>query len=96
MTSRSVDELLAGQRTCYELRAPDWEDNTKPTDRRSRGGIDRAATSEVVDRLADGRTFEIVKVSWDEHELEQRLRVLGWDARVRPLGDSCYLGVARR
>jgi hypothetical protein len=47
-------------------------------------------------RLEDGRTFEIVKVFWDEHELEQRLLALGWDARVRPLGDSCYLGVAHR
>ena len=47
-------------------------------------------------RLSDGRTFEIVKVFWDEGDLEQRLGGLGWDARVRPLGDSCFLGVAHR
>ena len=217
----TVDELLARQRAYYDLRAPDYDDSSKPPDRRSRGGLDRATTAEVVDelapfgdvlelacgggaltrelvrhartltcvdgspqmlernrevvadarvericadlftwrpprafddvvfgfwlshvpparfdgfwglvgsglrpggrvvfvdedrrgvvheadrsegavptarrRLSDGRTFDIVKVFWEERELEQRLEALGWDARVRPLGDSCYLGVA--
>jgi SAM-dependent methyltransferase len=219
----TVDELLSRQREYYELRAPDYRDSTKPTDRRSPGGLGRAATRRVVDRLApfgdvlelacgggaftrelvrhartltcvdaspqmlernrelvvgarveriradlftwrprrtyddvlfgfwlshvpparfegfwdlvasclrpggravfvdedrrgvvhewdrsegvvptasrrlgDGRTFEVVKVFWDEGELEQRLMALGWDAEVRPVGDSCYLGVAHR
>jgi demethylmenaquinone methyltransferase/2-methoxy-6-polyprenyl-1,4-benzoquinol methylase len=219
----TVEEVLARQREYYDLRAPDFDDSTKPTDRRSRGGIGAATARELLDglapfgdvlelacgtgaftrelvrhartltcvdgspqmlerhrelvagapvervcadlfawrparaydevvfgywlshvppprfdefwdlvasclrpggravfvdedrrgvvheaersegavptarrRLADGRTFDIVKVFWAEADLEQRLQALGWEAQVRPVGDSCYLGVARR
>lgn len=44
--------------------------------------------------LSDGRTFDIVKVFWNADELEQRLGAIEWHARVRPLGPTCYLGVA--
>lgn len=47
-------------------------------------------------RLSDGRTFEIVKVFWDERHLQQRLAAMGWHARVRPLDATCYLGIASR
>jgi demethylmenaquinone methyltransferase/2-methoxy-6-polyprenyl-1,4-benzoquinol methylase len=223
MGADGVDDLLAQQQEYYELRAPDFDDSSKPSDRRSRGGIDQATARAVLARLgpfgdvlelacgtgsftrelvlhartltcvdasprmlernresvagapveyvradifswrprrtydevvfgywlshvpptrfdefwelvasslaprgravfvdedergvvheadrsegavptarrrlSDGRTFEIVKVFWDEHDLEQRLGALGWDASVHPLGDSCYLGVAQR
>lgn len=46
-------------------------------------------------RLRDGRTFDIVKVFWDPPDLEERLRVLGWQAEVRSVGDSFYFGIAR-
>lgn len=64
---------------------------------------DRAAPSDetkVVDdtpaatrHLADGRSFDIVKVFWAPGDLEQRLRDLGWDIHVRPLGDTFLFGV---
>lgn len=219
----SIDDLLARQREYYELRAPDHDDASKPSDRKSHGGLDSSTVREVVDqlrpagdvlelacgsgaftrelvrhartltcvdaspqmlkrnreivadprveylcadifswrprrayddvvfsfwlshvpptrfdqfwnlvasclgpggrvvfvdenergvdheadrsngvvptarrRLSDGRTFEIVKVFWNERDLEQRLAASGWDARVRPLGSTCYLGLALR
>lgn len=42
--------------------------------------------------LADGRTFDIVKVFWSPADLEQRLRSSGWDIEVRPVGDSFLFG----
>lgn len=47
-------------------------------------------------RLSDGRTFEIVKVFWNETDLERRLATSGWQARVRPLADTCLVGEATR
>lgn len=43
-------------------------------------------------RLADGRTFDIVKVFWRPDDLEHRLRALGWDVAVKPAGDSFLYG----
>ncbi|MEX2394923.1 MAG: class I SAM-dependent methyltransferase, partial [Actinomycetota bacterium] len=43
--------------------------------------------------LSDGRTFDIVKIFWRPDELEQRLRSIGWDITVRPLGDTFLSGV---
>ena len=42
--------------------------------------------------LADGRTFDIVKVLWRPDELEARLRDLGWDVAVRPVGETFLFG----
>ena len=42
--------------------------------------------------LADGRTFDIVKVLWRPDELEARLRDLGWDVTVRPVGETFLFG----
>jgi demethylmenaquinone methyltransferase/2-methoxy-6-polyprenyl-1,4-benzoquinol methylase len=42
--------------------------------------------------LADGRTFDIVKVYWRPDELEARLRALGWDVDVHPFGETFLFG----
>ena len=47
-------------------------------------------------RLSDGRSFDIVKVFWRAGDLEDRLAGAGWDARIRPLGATCYVGSATR
>jgi SAM-dependent methyltransferase len=44
-------------------------------------------------RLTDGRTFDIVKIFWRPDELESRMRAIGWDITVRPIGDTFLLGV---
>jgi demethylmenaquinone methyltransferase/2-methoxy-6-polyprenyl-1,4-benzoquinol methylase len=43
-------------------------------------------------RLADGRTFEVVKVLWRPAALEARLSALGWSVTVRSVGDSSLVG----
>jgi demethylmenaquinone methyltransferase/2-methoxy-6-polyprenyl-1,4-benzoquinol methylase len=67
---------------------------------------DRAAPSDtlaMVDgipaasrRLSDGRCFDIVKVYWTPADLERRLRDLGWEICVRPIGATFLYGVGRR
>ena len=58
--------------------------------------------SEVVDdavshrRLADGRTFHIVKVFYEPAELETRLRALGWSASVGQTPTFFLYGTAAR
>jgi SAM-dependent methyltransferase len=47
----SVEDLLATQRQYYELRAPDYADVTKPSDRRSRGLLASSTVRDVVDHL---------------------------------------------
>ena len=42
--------------------------------------------------LADGRAFDIVKVFWRPDDLEARLRELGWDIAVRPVGETFLFG----
>ncbi len=42
--------------------------------------------------LADGRSFDIVKLFWNPTELEQRLRASGWDIDVHPVGDTFLFG----
>lgn len=42
--------------------------------------------------LADGRAVDIVKVFWHPDELQARLRALGWDVDVRPVGDTFLFG----
>jgi ubiquinone/menaquinone biosynthesis C-methylase UbiE len=46
-------------------------------------------------RLRAGRTFDIVKVFYSAHELQERLRLMGWRAGVHSTGDL-YWGEARR
>jgi demethylmenaquinone methyltransferase/2-methoxy-6-polyprenyl-1,4-benzoquinol methylase len=46
--------------------------------------------------LADGRTFDIVKMFWRPDELQERLRGLGWDITVRPVGETSLFGAGRR
>jgi demethylmenaquinone methyltransferase/2-methoxy-6-polyprenyl-1,4-benzoquinol methylase len=43
-------------------------------------------------RLSDGRRFDIVKVFWVPAELERRVRDLGWDIHVRPVGATFLYG----
>lgn len=42
--------------------------------------------------LADGRTFDIVKLFWKPDELEERLRSLGWEIGVRRVGETFLYG----
>ena len=44
--------------------------------------------------LSDGRVFDIVKVFWNHGDLERRLQAKGWDARVRPVGETFLFGTA--
>lgn len=43
-------------------------------------------TSIVQRTLLDGRTFRVVKVFWNAHDLQERLRALGWDVEIRTVG----------
>ena len=43
--------------------------------------------------LSDGRCFDIVKVYWAPADLERRLRDLGWEISVRPVGATFLYGV---
>jgi demethylmenaquinone methyltransferase/2-methoxy-6-polyprenyl-1,4-benzoquinol methylase len=47
-----VQQLIAAQRAYYDLRAPDYADVTKPSDRKRRGLLDAGATGRLVDRFA--------------------------------------------
>ena len=49
----------------------------------------------VSDKLADGRSFDIVKVFWDPSQLRDRLLSVGWDATVGRVGETFLTGVAR-
>ncbi len=42
--------------------------------------------------LADGRSFEIVKVFWNAADLQRRLRASGWQIDVRRVGESYLFG----
>jgi SAM-dependent methyltransferase len=66
-------------------------------DEDDRGGRNEETT--VVDgvpvatrTLADGRSFDIVKVFWRPDELEARLQSSGWDIEVRPVGETYLFG----
>jgi demethylmenaquinone methyltransferase/2-methoxy-6-polyprenyl-1,4-benzoquinol methylase len=43
--------------------------------------------------LADGRSFDIVKVFWNPTELERRLQTSGWHMDVRPVGVDFLFGM---
>ena len=42
--------------------------------------------------LSDGRRYDIVKVFWQPHELEERLRGIGWEISVEPVGETYLVG----
>ena len=70
-------------------------------DEDDRGGTNEPTTDvngvSVAQRtLADGRTFDIVKVFWRPDELERRLRASGWDIEVRPVGETYLFGSGGR
>jgi demethylmenaquinone methyltransferase/2-methoxy-6-polyprenyl-1,4-benzoquinol methylase len=46
-------------------------------------------------RLSDGTTFDVVKVFWDPARLQASLHERGWDAHLRPVGDTFFYGEAR-
>ena len=46
--------------------------------------------------LSNGRTYRVVKVFWHPDELQARLQTLGWQVRVRRLGDTFLYGVAHQ
>jgi demethylmenaquinone methyltransferase/2-methoxy-6-polyprenyl-1,4-benzoquinol methylase len=45
--------------------------------------------------LSDGRQFDIVKVYWEPAHLRARLAELGFDIRIRRVGETCMYGVGR-
>lgn len=45
--------------------------------------------------LDDGRQFDIVKVFWTPADLEKRLDSLGWDIKIRRVGEAFMYGVGR-
>jgi demethylmenaquinone methyltransferase/2-methoxy-6-polyprenyl-1,4-benzoquinol methylase len=45
--------------------------------------------------LSDGRQFDIVKVFWEPADLEERLRKLNWDVRVRRVDKTFMYGIGR-
>lgn len=66
-------------------------------DEDDRGAVnDRVSIVDGVPRaprtLADGRTFDIVKVFWRPDDLERALRASGWDVAVRRVGDTFLYG----
>jgi demethylmenaquinone methyltransferase/2-methoxy-6-polyprenyl-1,4-benzoquinol methylase len=67
----------------------DEDDRAAPSDKINMvGGV--PAASRV---LSDGRRFDIVKVYWAPGDLERRLRDLGWEISVRPVGATFLYGV---
>ena len=42
--------------------------------------------------LSDGRSYDIVKVFWEPRELAERLRGIGWDITVEPVGETYLVG----
>lgn len=49
----------------------------------------------VLRRLDDGREFRIVKVFYRPDELERKLGLLGWHARIRQTGEFFLHGIAQ-
>jgi 2-polyprenyl-3-methyl-5-hydroxy-6-metoxy-1,4-benzoquinol methylase len=45
--------------------------------------------------LSDGRQFDIVKVYWDPSDLQARLAELGFDLRIRRVGETFMYGAGR-
>jgi demethylmenaquinone methyltransferase/2-methoxy-6-polyprenyl-1,4-benzoquinol methylase len=55
-----VQQLIASQKAYYDLRAPDYGDVTKPSDRKSRGLLDSSETRRLVDEFApSGEVLEL-------------------------------------
>jgi demethylmenaquinone methyltransferase/2-methoxy-6-polyprenyl-1,4-benzoquinol methylase len=50
-TCDAVDRLLLSQRKFYDLRAPDYGDETKPPDRKLHGNMPPTMAAEIIDRL---------------------------------------------
>jgi demethylmenaquinone methyltransferase/2-methoxy-6-polyprenyl-1,4-benzoquinol methylase len=90
------DDFWALVSTCLK---PDGRVIFIDEDDRATGNDHRVSVGDVPAArrtLGDGRTFHVVKVFWDPDELEARLRLLGWTARVRRLGETFLYGVAER
>jgi hypothetical protein len=49
----------------------------------------------MIQRLADGREFRIVKRFYEPHTLSRRLAELGWDAQVQATAEFFIYGQAR-
>jgi demethylmenaquinone methyltransferase/2-methoxy-6-polyprenyl-1,4-benzoquinol methylase len=64
-------------------------------DDRARGNDDLRivdGTPVAARTLRDGRRYDIVKVFWQPHELEARLRDISWDISVAPVGETYLVG----
>jgi SAM-dependent methyltransferase len=56
----AVSSLLASQRTYYELRAPDYADVTRPSDRKQRGDMDSVTAARLLAELSpEGDVLEL-------------------------------------
>jgi SAM-dependent methyltransferase len=53
---------------------------------------DVGGTPVATRRLTDGRTFDIVKIFWRPDALESKVRAIGWDVTVRPIGETFLYG----
>ncbi|MGH2702065.1 MAG: class I SAM-dependent methyltransferase [Actinomycetota bacterium] len=57
--------------------------------------LDSESTPLVRRTLRDGSTHRVIKVYWDPTELEAKLRSLGWDAHVHPVGPFMWAEARR-
>lgn len=56
--------------------------------------VEGAESTIVQRRLRDGRSYRVVKIPYEPHDLEQRLRRLGWDVTVTGTSGPFYWGTA--
>jgi demethylmenaquinone methyltransferase/2-methoxy-6-polyprenyl-1,4-benzoquinol methylase len=50
--------------------------------------------SEIARRtLPDGRRFDIIKIFWSPHDLQKRLRSLGWDVQITRVAERFMVGL---
>jgi len=54
------------------------------------------SSSTIRRRLADGTSYELVKVPYQPADLEERLRRTGWDITVTATSGPFYWGAGRR
>ena len=54
------------------------------------------SSSTIRRRLADGTSYELVKVPYQPADLEERLRRIGWDITVTATSGPFYWGAGRR
>ena len=91
-----LDEFWSMLRRCV---APGGRAAFVDEDDRALGVVDDPLVVEGVPAarrlLADGWSFDIVKIFWNPSHLRERLRTVGWDASIDRVGATFMAGVAR-